>query len=334
MRCRIVCTKACDRNSVIQSTAFSQGRGTRLIVDQNRSMESAMKESSLSPRQWAFVVVTGGAACALPFVQSTKKSDEMVVDYRSASDFGSQTSEDPITLADIAPPEPEKRLPEWASNQSPFDDLAPPALASSIEEFVIAPLQPIRPWISGPTESAANLPEAVASTAPANPQTRGPAVASTVNSVNSVVNPAMTTASNSVFQSGRATHEVVPEWKDQTPFAASGDDKTESVDRWPDQRNIAADSLPSPLSDPHRGLVSALVETETNLTRPAPVGPTRRATLKRNPMAQSIATHRPFGQHASPVNPTQEMSPAQPLPALPPERKERIIFQPSLRKQH
>ncbi len=72
-------------------TALSHGRGTRVTID-IASMESAMKENTLGPRKWAFVVIAGGTVFSLPFMQSD----------------GSKTTTDPLAQLDVSVPVPDK----------------------------------------------------------------------------------------------------------------------------------------------------------------------------------------------------------------------------------
>ena len=119
-----------------------------------------MKERSYGPQKWALVVISGGAACALPFVNTNEPStSELHQSHaRAALSANDAADVDHMTLA-VPPPQ----LPEWANaDRSPFDDLvgvkarepAPVALAKPL------PLEPLRPWISGPA-STPSAPAAV-----------------------------------------------------------------------------------------------------------------------------------------------------------------------------
>ncbi len=126
-----------------------------------------MKENSLGPRQWAFVVITGGAACALPFVNLSNGQNK-VVDSSTTDVETNLTSELPPATVSIPSPkrssyqdsELNPTLPGWTNDfLSPFDDLvrakAPevkPVPVDATEPF----LQPLRPWINAPENSSSH----------------------------------------------------------------------------------------------------------------------------------------------------------------------------------
>ena len=131
-----------------------------------------MKENRLGPRQWAFVVVAGGAVCALPFTQSQNhpKPEPPVVDVEAtllpqanqlglagaASDAAVNPARPaaPNSAADIAAASASTTgLPSWpALPQSPFDELVQQKaiVPEAAPTEPIVPMQPLRPWISTP----------------------------------------------------------------------------------------------------------------------------------------------------------------------------------------
>lgn len=138
-----------------------------------------MKETRLGPRQWAFVVVAGGAVLALPFTQrqSESKPEPPVVDVAAtllpevnlavpsvvvstashgaananavkADEAGLAAASSGVDELAAAP-----ALAAWPTlPHSPFDDMVKQKAlvidAQPTEEIV--PMQPLRPWISAP----------------------------------------------------------------------------------------------------------------------------------------------------------------------------------------
>jgi len=129
-----------------------------------------MKESRLGPRQWAFVVLAGGAACALPFIRKQPDAAQGASDALAqptprpaspeiprlsgpvvASDNTSVPSRISAAGETLTPPATVETLPDWANAQrSPFDELLgskavvkPPAFAA--KESI--PIQPLKPWV-------------------------------------------------------------------------------------------------------------------------------------------------------------------------------------------
>lgn len=136
-----------------------------------------MKETRLGPRQWAFVVVVGGATLALPFTQRRPELKPALPDVDVASTLlpeasgavpavmASATNHSPADQATSknglsAAPVPgldelatAPAVPVWPTLlHSPFDELvqqkAVVVEAEPTEEIV--PMQPLRPWISAP----------------------------------------------------------------------------------------------------------------------------------------------------------------------------------------
>lgn len=138
-----------------------------------------MKETRLGPRQWAFVVVAGGAVLALPFTQrqSESKPEPPVVDVAAtllpevnlsvpsvmastASHGRANANGGQADKAGMAGASAEAfelanapALPSWPTlPHSPFDDLVKQKAvvidAQPTEDIV--PMQPLRPWISAP----------------------------------------------------------------------------------------------------------------------------------------------------------------------------------------
>lgn len=138
-----------------------------------------MKETRLGPRQWAFVVVAGGAVMALPFTQRQleSKPEPPVVDVAAtllpevnlsvpsvvastASHGTAHANAGEADKAGIAAASAEAfelanapALPAWPTlPHSPFDDLVKQKAmvidAQPTEDIV--PMQPLRPWISAP----------------------------------------------------------------------------------------------------------------------------------------------------------------------------------------
>lgn len=138
-----------------------------------------MKETRLGPRQWAFVVVAGGAVLALPFTQrqSESKPEPPVVDVAatllpevnlavpsvvaSTASHGAananvvKANEAGMAAASCGVDElaAEPALAAWPTlPHSPFDDMVKQKAvvfeAQPTEEIV--PMQPLRPWISAP----------------------------------------------------------------------------------------------------------------------------------------------------------------------------------------
>ncbi|MGN6133631.1 MAG: hypothetical protein ACTHOU_03980, partial [Aureliella sp.] len=139
-----------------------------------------MKESSLGPRKWAFVVISGGAACSLLFLHP----DDSVAPARPQGQLNSgPPGTAPTSAAAPHPgaatdalglPLPTQQLPSWANaDRSPFDDLVGVTAAKPERPMPSGalPMEPLRPWISGPAESAAPTPAGTAPTAqaPAGP---------------------------------------------------------------------------------------------------------------------------------------------------------------------
>src|SRR5687768_6945209 len=84
-------------------------------------MESAMKEHFHGPQKWALVVISGGAACALPFVNNSEQPPAV----RQQSPAGTSSSLNSATDVDRSMSAlPSPQFPEWANaDRSPFDDL-------------------------------------------------------------------------------------------------------------------------------------------------------------------------------------------------------------------
>ncbi len=121
-----------------------------------------MKENRLGPRQWAFVVVAGGAVFALPFMQRQPevKPTSPVVDVEATLLPEANTAAPSAAVASqLTASNGDAVVSTWPTlRHSPFDELvqqkAMVAEAKPAEEIV--PMLPLRPWISAP-----NLPEAV-----------------------------------------------------------------------------------------------------------------------------------------------------------------------------
>ncbi|MFO1065951.1 MAG: hypothetical protein U0892_18975 [Pirellulales bacterium] len=126
-----------------------------------------MMNSRLNPRTWAFVVVTGGAVCALPFFQGKKsppaapqKSDtELLLDSIAAA-------ASPIDKVEVnhsavpglnepawsmVPAPPVSQVPQWiAETRSPFDEMLAGKTPLPLPEspMIETPnLSPQQPWI-------------------------------------------------------------------------------------------------------------------------------------------------------------------------------------------
>lgn len=118
-----------------------------------------MKESRLGPRRWAFVVLAGGAACAIPFLRSGPEATQNApgtmaqpepqpIDRQlPAARSGPASAAGQI----LSPPATAETLPAWASAQrSPFDELlgskavvSPPAFGTEAN----LPIEPLKPWV-------------------------------------------------------------------------------------------------------------------------------------------------------------------------------------------
>lgn len=325
-----------------------------------------MKESILGPRQWAFVVITGGAACALPFVHSDN-SPTSIDSPLTRTDSGPTPTDSALTsspqgsapgdrfalessgaaggalvvpgsIADIAPHLSHQRLPEWANaDRSPFDELvgvtaSKPQTEPPSEQV---PMQPLRPWIAGPADVAA-LASTVTPPGPASANVAGNSIAGHHSSA------AAATPWNDEPTKGFTPIEQLAHSSSNAPRKAVA--RLDDKGQWPDQ-TVSAEELAQATRLRERELASSIVaspqipagQSSALLAAPAlPAAPSSAAIT-----TMPVATQR-FGQaYLPPGSPAPQTTTfGQPtvradapssdsnLPSLPPTRKSHIIFQP------
>lgn len=286
-----------------------------------------MKENVFGPRQWAFVVITGGAACALPFVQ-TDNASTPADNALTQTDSLLTPTDTPLTSSqhDLVPGLPSPRLPEWANaDRSPFDELvgvtaAKPKAPAPTEPL---PMQPLRPWIAGPADAASlasttATPTSLPSTsAPESPIARRERSAEQASPWSAEAHVGFTPIDQ------LASSSIQPPSPNSMP----------SDDRWPDQA-VSAEELAQVTRSRERGLASAVVAPPPLSTKPsspllaAPVLPPPSPQRLLQPSSQ-LASQRASSEPYRPPEPAVQ-TPANNLnlPPLPETRKSHIIFQP------
>ena len=312
-----------------------------------------MKENLLGPHKWALVVISGGAACALPFIhrddpagQSQIQSQSEPIYEPGGAGIAHTPAGGPSTLDRIVSTQPTQQLPEWANtDRSPFDDLvgitatpSPPKLPESPP-----PMQPLRPWIAGPGElsTPTSSERPWTSTTPVLPRDRQESVAKSIASPR-----------------GRSPADASP-WVDQSQSWSSADAgkqpsssalaQVSASEVWPDQK-LSPEEVSKLTRAAPRELSSAVVAaTALPHGHVPPFEPPQRRmipSLTRNPSTRPDAAQLHFGQApvfsndparaaSNPIFPPTSQSgetTRPPLPALPESRKKHIIFQPSSRK--
>jgi hypothetical protein len=296
-------------------------------------MESAMKENVLGPRQWAFVVITGGAACALPFLQTdnsptkidsaptSSQQDALLVD-RYAPAGSPLRSGPPIAAGAAADPAVPLSVPEWANaNRSPFDDLvgntavAPEASPPKPQ----LPMQPLRPWIVGPGDSSTLVATGGQSRQPARTNAPGDAIASRDPSTRAAspwseeptgFTPIEQLDSHPSTVASALVHQSNPRSNPQS-------------DRWPDQA-VSADELARATRSRDHELASAIVpppQSQQQTLSTVPVAAQRFGQAYLPPDSPSANSALQAAATSTAPNPSN-------LPSLPDSRKSHIIFQP------
>lgn len=295
-----------------------------------------MKENFFGPRQWAFVVITGGAACALPFVQTDKAStpaDKALTQTDSLLtpiDTSLTSSQHGSSLegGGIVPALPSPRLPEWANaDRSPFDELvgvtaAKPKAAAATEPL---PMQPLRPWIAGPTDAAS-----LASTA-ATPRS----LPSTSASESAVARREPSAGGASPWSAEPPAAGFTPiEQLAATPSRSPATSAMASEVQWPDQA-VSAEQVAQATRTRERDrprVVVAPPPLSTNPSSPllaAPVLPAPGPRPLLQPPSQLASQRASSEPYLPPAPATAQTSLNNSnLPPLPETRKSHIIFQP------
>lgn len=342
-----------------------------------------MKETLLTPRQWAFVVITGGAVCALPFMQSggqrERPGQEATLDgsttlpvaalHASPSDaLLLQTNGSTVNPVDILP-SGSQGLPQWASDsRSPFDELvgqkaAPPAIAPPSDTL---PLQPLRPWISGPGDAPvdATTPNVMARANIQTPDNSSSASASERKPFGSASKFASVESSPWHDDSAGLNQTVGPA-ENRAPmiaaerglFGITSSVASISGEAWPDQK-ISEEQLSKIIRAPQRELASATIPppqagasgssivpapqvanppvlSRQTITRPVAAQVRFGESIPDSTRSQPQATRAQQNAYGSfPANDSGAQSPPTmaPLPVLPDSRKQHVIFQPPRRK--
>lgn len=318
-----------------------------------------MKENILGPRQWAFVVITGGAACALPFLQTdnapTRTDSTSTSSQQDALHGGPRAA--PTSLSDVVPPlaeqylpdpysaqyrlpgqrPPVQHLPEWAkTDRSPFDDIVGNTLAKPepAPPQAQVPMQPLRPWIAGPGDAASLV---TASSA------QRPPIAANPDGAIARAKPSAVEASPwSDATSGFTPIEQLASHNASPPASGPAGGPAPSP-RWPDQA-VSAEQIAQVTRAHEREPTSAIVgqpqgslpnASSALLAAPALVSTSPSSTLNAVPAAST----QHFGQRSAQADfAPQEAHAAgaranhSNLPPLPATRKSHIIFQPGIRK--
>jgi len=307
-----------------------------------------MKENILGPRQWAFVVMAGGAACALPFLQTDNaptRTDSASTSSQQDGSFGGSPLAS-VSISERVPSLPEpyspehrltgqpssvQRLPEWANaDRSPFDDLvgntaAKPAPTPPQGQV---PMQPLRPWIAGPGESTS----LVTASSPQRLPT-----ASSPDGASARAQPSTGDASPWSDESSGFTPIEQLAGDSSHPASSDRTSSSEGNYRWPDQA-VTVEELAQATGARDHELASALVTPPSTL----PVAAQRfgQSYMSPEPSPQEFGSPSSLQgtlRFSAPKRDDRQLDSsdaanAANLPSLPASRKSHVIFQPGLRK--